>query len=326
MRHMHRIIGLDIGGTKCAVLTADSGAEIELLNKIRFDTHSERGFEYTRKALFDAVRASIAASDRPVEAIGVSCGGPLNSRTGVIQSPPNLPGWDDISLVRMLEEEFGVPAFLQNDANACALVEWKMGAGRGSDNMIFLTMGTGMGAGIIAEGRLLRGRCDMAGEVGHIRLAADGPVGYGKPGSFEGFCSGGGIARLACLMRREWIGRGERPAWRETDEEMSTRALAGYAKDGDAHARQVFEAAGEKLGCALALLADVLNPETIVIGSVYVRCEELLREAMWRALRREALAQTVECLQVLPAQTGEQIGDLAAVMVAEYGLAEKRQY
>lgn len=324
MRNMHRIIGLDIGGTKCAVLTADSGAEIELLKKIRFDTHTERGFEYARRRLFDAVRASIAASDRPVEAIGVSCGGPLNSRTGVIQSPPNLPGWDDVPLVRMLEEEFGVPAFLQNDANACALVEWRMGAGCGSENMVFLTMGTGMGAGIIAEGRLLRGRCDMAGEVGHVRLAADGPVGYGKAGSFEGFCSGGGIARLACRMRRGWAERGEHPAWSETDEEMSTRALAGYAKDGDAYARQVFEAAGEKLGCALALLADVLNPETIVIGSVYVRCEELLREAMWRALRREALAQTVEGLQVLPAQTGEQIGDLAAVMVAEYGLAKKR--
>ena len=105
---MHRIIGLDIGGTKCAVLTADSGAEIELLKKTRFDTHTERGFEYARRQLFDAVRASIAASDRPVEAIGVSCGGPLNSRTGVIQSPPNLPGWDDVPLVRMLEEEFGV--------------------------------------------------------------------------------------------------------------------------------------------------------------------------------------------------------------------------
>ena len=324
MSIMRRIIGLDIGGTKCAVLTADCGEEIRILNKIRFDTRSELGFAYTRERLFEAVRASIAASDRPVEAIGISCGGPLNSRAGVIQSPPNLPGWDDIPLVQMLEDEFAVPAFLQNDANACALVEWTMGAGRGCENMVFLTMGTGMGAGIIAEGRLLRGRCDMAGEVGHVRLAADGPVGYGKAGSFEGFCSGGGIARLACRMRREWTAAGNAPVWSESDDALSTRALANYAKNGDAHALKVFEAAGEKLGCALALLADVLNPEIVVIGSVYVRCEALLREPMWRAIRREALPQTADCLRVLPAQTGEQIGDLAALMVAQYGLSERK--
>lgn len=317
---MHRVIGLDVGGTKCAVLTADVGEEIQILNKIRFDTRSELGFDYAKEKLFEAVRESMAASDCPVEAIGVSCGGPLNSREGIVQSPPNLPGWDDIPIVRMLKEEFGVPAFLQNDANACALVEWKIGAGRGAENMIFLTMGTGMGAGIIAEGRLLRGRSDMAGEVGHVRLAQRGPVGFNKEASFEGFCSGGGIARYAGILRGEWTAAGEHVAWSEADEALTTKALAGYAKAGDAHALRVFDAVGEKLGEALAILADTLNPEVVVIGSVFARCGELMTDAMWKAIRREALPHTANVMRVVPAQTGEQIGDFAAIMVAQYGL------
>src|SRR5690606_15592063 len=130
-------------------------------------------------------------------AIGISCGGPLDSRRGVILSPPNLPGWDRIPVVEVFQQAFKVPVALQNDANAGALAEWLWGAGRGSHNMIFLTFGTGMGAGLILNGQLYSGTNDLAGEVGHIRLAPDGPVGYGKAGSFEGFCSGGGIKQLA---------------------------------------------------------------------------------------------------------------------------------
>ena len=149
---MKRVLGLDIGGTKCAVLLADCGEEINVVEKIRFDTRTDLGFDYARENLLAAARALIEKSEVPVQAIGVSCGGPLNSRTGVVQSPPNLPGWDNIPIVGILEEAFGIPAFLQNDANACGLVEWKYGAGRGTQDMVFLTMGTGMGAGVIADG------------------------------------------------------------------------------------------------------------------------------------------------------------------------------
>ncbi|MBP3651728.1 MAG: ROK family protein [Clostridia bacterium] len=317
---MKRVLGLDIGGTKCAVLLADCGEEISVVEKIRFDTRTDLGFEYAKEKLLAAASELIGKSEIPVQAIGVSCGGPLNSRKGVVQSPPNLPGWDDIPIVGILEEAFGIPAFLQNDANACGLVEWKYGAGRGTQDMVFLTMGTGMGAGVIADGRLLRGSRDMAGEVGHLRLEHDGPVGYGKAGSFEGFSSGGGIGRLACMMRREWQAHGETVAWTETDEEFSTKALAGYANAGDHHALCVFETAGDYLGQGIAMIADVLNPEMVVIGGVYMRCEHLIKDSMWKAIRREALRQCWQDLQVVPAQTSEQIGDFAAAMVAVYGL------
>ena len=183
-------IGIDIGGTKCAVVKGN--LEEGVREKIAFPT---RGAAETLEEIFSAVRKLMPAS-----AIGVSCGGPLDETRGIIMSPPNLPDWDNIHVTDMLEAEFGVKAYLCNDANACALAEWRFGAGRGFDNVVFLTFGTGLGAGLILDGKLYSGTNGNAGEVGHIRLADNGPIGYGKRGSFEGFCSGGGISRLADSM------------------------------------------------------------------------------------------------------------------------------
>ena len=318
-------MGLDIGGTKCAVLLATVDGGIHLKDKLRFATCSERGFEPVYAQLTAAMEEILqknGLSYADVNAIGVSCGGPLDSRRGVVLCPPNLPGWVNIPLKALLEERCGVPVYLQNDANACALVEWKLGAGRGCSDMIFLTMGTGMGGGVIAEGRLLRGCTDMGGEIGHLRLAEDGPVGFGKAGSFEGFTSGGGIQRQARALTEERIREGRAPAWvrdGHTPEEADARLLAEYARAGDADAKAFFDHIGTMLGKGLALLTDTLNPEKIVIGSVFVRCEDLLRPAMEAELKREAIPFSLEGLQVVPAQTGEALGDLASIMTALYG-------
>ena len=292
---MLKIIGLDIGGTQCSALLAEVGGGIRILDRIRFDTRTERGFLPVFEQLCGSVDALLIRSrlgTDGIQAIGISCGGPLDSRRGLVLSPPNLPGWDRVPLADMLKQRYGIPAFLQNDANACALVEWKLGAGRGTRNMIFLTMGTGMGAGVIAEGRLLIGHTDMGGEVGHMRLTPDGPVGFGKAGSFEGHASGGGIARQARDLTRELIARGCPPAWvrdGHPEEEIDARLIAGYAFLGDTDAAGLFCRVGEMLGRGLALLVDAFNPEMIVIGSIFSRCEGLLRPAMERTLREEAL-------------------------------------
>lgn len=322
----HYYLGLDIGGTKCAVLLAEVGGGIHLRDKLRFATCTEKGFDDTFRRLCEAVeeilqKHQLTCGD--VAAIGVSCGGPLDSRRGMILCPPNLPGWVNVPLKAMLEERFGVPTFVQNDANACALVEWKLGAGRGTENMIFLTMGTGMGAGVIAEGRLLRGHTDMGGEVGHWRLTADGPVGFGKAGSMEGWTSGGGIQRQAVACTEAMLAEGKAPAWVRDGhprEAWDGRLLAEYARKGDADALRLFDQVGTRLGESLALLTDAFNPEKIVIGSVFVRCEDLLRPAMERALQAEAIPFSLAGLEVVPAQTGESIGDLASIMVALYAL------
>jgi len=319
-------LGLDIGGTKCAVVLAYAGGGIRLDDKICFDTHTGLGMEHTLAKLYgsiDAILAGHGLEAGDLRAIGVSCGGPLDSRSGVILCPPNLPGWVNVPLARMLAERYGVKAFIQNDANACALVEWKLGAGRGTRNMVFLTMGTGMGAGIIAEGNLLLGMNDMGGEVGHLRLAEDGPVGFGKAGSFEGFTSGGGIGRQARDWTRRLCREGRPPRWTRdciAEEEITTRLIAGYARSGDKDALDIFTHVGEMLGRGLSILVDTLNPECIVIGSVFVRCEEFLRPAMEEALRREAIPFSLQGLKVVPAMTGEALGDLASIMAALYAL------
>ena len=321
-----RFIGLDIGGTKCAVLLAEVNHGIDIIEKRRFETHTERGFGYAWERLTGAIDGlladhGMAAGD--VRGIGISCGGPLDSRRGLILDPPNLPGWENTSIVEKLTARYGVPAWLQNDANACALVEWRLGAGQGARDMVFLTMGTGMGAGIIAEGRLLCGSRDMGGEVGHLRLAADGPVGFGKAGSFEGFASGGGMDRQARALTRARIAANDPPAWVRDghgEDEVCVALMADYARRGDPDAGAFFEFIGGKLGEGVALIVDALNPERVVIGSVFARCEDLLRAPMEAALRREAIGHSLEGLQVLPAATGEALGDYASVMVALYAL------
>ena len=319
---MKRIIGIDIGGTKIAVTIADVGgtSAIVLLDKVEFLTEADKGFDYTQEKIFATVKEMLKKYDKAtIAAIGISCGGPLDSNKGIIQSPPNLPGWDDIPITQMLYDSFGIQAFLQNDANACALVEWQMGAGQGCANMVFLTHGTGMGAGIIANGMLIEGAVGLAGEVGHIRLAPDGPKGYGKKGSFEGFCSGGGIKRLAALMTEQWTREGNIPPWiKDGHEDITAKLLAEYANKGDKQALAVYEKSGEKLGEALAIIVDILNPERIVLGSIFARSGHLMIDSIRKVLEREALPGSLAGLQILPAKTSEFVGDYAAIAAACY--------
>lgn len=299
-----QLLGLDIGGTKCAVVRGDSTGRVEQRVEIPTGAPVE-----TLEQLFAAAKAWGSAA-----AIGISCGGPLDEAQGLILSPPNLPGWDAIPIVALAEQRLGAPAALRNDANACALAEWRFGAGRGCRSMVFLTFGTGMGAGLILDGRLYAGANGNAGEVGHWRLDGTGPVGYHKAGSFEGFVSGGGLAQLARQMAADARERGVVVSWAE--ETVSAKSVALAAAAGDPTARAVYTRCGERLGQALALLIDCLNPERVVIGSIFQRAEALLRPAMERVLREECLPQTLAAVEICPAQLGDSIGDLAALSVA----------
>lgn len=289
------IIGIDIGGTKCAVARADDAGAIQATKTFRTTTCQE-----TLENIMAAV-AELAPGASPL--FGVSCGGPLDAQKGIVLSPPNLPGWDGVPVTQMLTERFGGRARLMNDANAGALAEWKFGAGRGTRNMVFLTHGTGMGGGLILDGRLYEGTTGDAGEAGHIRMAPDGPIGYGKPGSFEGFCSGAGIARLA---------KGRIPGMPEP----TAKEVAEAAECGCPEAVAVMNESGMWLGRALAILIDILNPEMIVLGSIFMRSGHLLEAAMRRELEAEALPSALAACRIVPAQLGERTGIIAAVTVA----------
>ena len=323
---MKLFIGIDIGGTKCAVCLAKVDGGIHILDKLVFSSNAARGFESMYGdllATLDDLLARQGLTSRDIRAIGISCGGPLDSKRGVVLCPPNLPGWVDIPLCEMIGKRYGVPAYLLNDANACALVEWKLGAGRGTKNMVFLTMGTGMGGGVISDGRLLSGASDMAGEIGHLRLHPTGPIGFGKAGSFEGYCSGGGIARQAQAYTRALVEKGEIPAWIKDGvnvEEISAGLIAKYAFAGDADAQKIYEEIGYWLGKGLALITDMFNPECIVIGSIFARSHQLLEKSMYESLKEEAIPYSLSALSVVPAETGESLGDHAAIMTALYAL------
>jgi glucokinase len=302
------VFGIDIGGTKCAVsLQRDDGKVEEVA---RFATASPG--ESLRR-LSEEV-AKLEPGPEPL--FGISCGGPLDSGEGLILSPPNLPGWDRIAICDHFRNRFGGQAFLMNDANACALAEWQFGAGRGCRNMVFLTAGTGMGAGLILDGRLYEGTTGDAGEVGHMRLEKEGPVGYGKAGSFEGFCSGGGIERLAKLRLAGH--RGPVPEWAAPSEKISTKAIAEAAARGDKLALDILSESGRRLGQALALLIDILNPERVVMGGIFPRCGQLLRPGMEETLRQEALSTPLSACAIVPAELGETIGSHGAISVALY--------
>ena len=258
-------------------------------------------------------------ADKDLVCIGISCGGPLDSRAGIIQSPPNLPGWDEIAITDIFKNKFGVEVYLQNDANACALAELKFGAGKGSDNIIFLTFGTGLGAGIIINGAIYAGTNDMAGEVGHIRLAKEGPEGYGKEGSFEGFCSGAGIARMGKKIAREKFIEGDRIWSIESEEDINnitTKDLAQKAVNGDATALDLFKKSGSYLGTGLSILIDILNPQRIILGGVYARHPELFYATCLQIIEQEALTSAREVCEILPSGLGEKLGDFASLSIA----------
>jgi glucokinase len=320
------IAGIDIGGTKCAVILGkvDQDGQLSIIGKTVIPTNEYPDPYQMIGRIQEDLKYLLTFNQidvKDISSIGISCGGPLDSMKGIVLSPPNLPGWDEIPIVKLFEDKFGIPTTIQNDANACALVEWLMGAGRGTSNMIFLTFGTGMGAGLILNGKLYSGTNDLGGEVGHIRLSETGPIGYGKTGSFEGFCSGGGIAQLAKSVVIEKL-KNDQPVGfcssLHSVEEIDARMVVKAAAEGDPVANEIIGISAGYLGQGLAILIDILNPECIVIGSIYSRNEELFKPLIDKVLQKEAIQLALDVCRIKPAELGDSVGDYAALCVAVY--------
>lgn len=318
-------LGIDIGGTKCAVILGkgelSGNTENFITDKIKFPTVVSRGWKAVLNEILEKAdqlleRNNVKKTD--LIGVGISCGGPLDSKKGTINCPPNLPDWDTVPIVKIVSEHFGVRCVLHNDANACAVAEWRFGAGKGYNNLVFLTFGTGMGAGLILDGRLYCGTNDCAGEVGHIRLAENGPVGYGKAGSFEGFCSGGGIKNLAILTAKKYLAEKKESILFKTEkdiEKLDAKMVAEAMYQGDAFAKEVYTECACYLGRGLSIIIDIINPEAVVIGSIYERNQEFFSEIVNEIIKKEALSFNAEACKILPAELGESIGDFAALGV-----------
>lgn len=315
-------IGLDIGGTKCAqtlgAINTDNESSIpKILKREEFQTAGQDPY-----SILDVFSKFIMgeSKDHTICGIGISCGGPLDSKKGIIMRPPSLPLWDNIKIIEYFENKFGIKTYLQNDANACAVAEWQFGAGKGSDNMVFLTFGTGFGAGLILNGRLYSGTSDNAGEIGHIRLTNQGPEGYRKYGSCEGYCSGSGMVRLAKILSKRTklnVAYCKYINGIGGEKNISAKTLAEYARLDNRFCQAVYKKSGEMLGRTLSIIIDFLNPEKIIIGGVFMRAKDLLLPVAEKTMKKECLSFSLKDVQVLPAGLGENIGDYAALSIAK---------
>lgn len=322
------LAGVDIGGTKTAVVL--SAEPPSVLKRIAFPTCPEAGPEPALRRIVDGIRAALASQNlqaSDLHSIGVSCGSPQDPARGIIQAPPNLPTWKDVPITAILQREFGVCCHLENDANAGALAEWRFGAGKGADSMVFLTMGTGLGAGLVLNGQLYSGVSNTAGEIGHVRLTRTGPVGYGKTGSVEGWASGGGMAQVARTMVKAALRQG-RPTILSAlldNGALSAKEVWEAAQRQDAVAQEIVHSTGKRLGETLAILIDLLNPQCIVIGGLAMRMGEALLGPARAVIEREALVPAARACRIVPARLREQIGDIAALCVAINGQQPHRR-
>lgn len=310
-------IGLDIGGTKCAATLGKETDDLpQIVDKKYFLTEQKQPKEILEEF---SIFIDRYIKEYDINGIGISCGGPLDSAKGIIMKPPSLPLWDNIEIVKYFKDKYGIDTYLQNDANACAVAEWKFGAGKGKKNVIFLTFGTGLGAGLILNGKLYSGTNDNAGEIGHVRLTKKGPLGYFKEGSCEGYCSGSGIARLAKIISKQ---KQYLASYKEFEEivgaeNISAKTIAEYARKGNVFCKRVYNVSGKMLGKTLSILIDVLNPQTIILGGVYMRANDLINPSMKKELLKESLLFSLGVVEILPAELAENIGDYAALSIAK---------
>jgi glucokinase len=303
-----RVLGVDLGGTKTAVsVWTPDGTR---LASRRFSTIP--GPPEPNLERIEALGRELLGGARPAS-IGVSGGGPLDPERGIIISIPNLPGWTEVPIARRLSAAFGAPVGIENDANACAIAEHRFGAGRGSRNMVFLTLSTGIGGGLILDGRIYRGHRFLAGEAGHTTIVPDGPpCGCGNRGCLETFASGTGIARRLRERRAALAGAGGPPV----DIPGTAKDVVDRARAGDAFSLDFLEETAAWLAVGLANLVYILDPERIVLGTIAVGAGDLLlaplraevERRLWPAFRRD--------LQILPAALGADLGDWAAFAVA----------
>jgi glucokinase len=303
-------IGVDIGGTQLrAALFAETG--IKPLRLETCATHVPGGDPLSR--LLDLI-AAIWPSDGTVVKIGVGVAGPLNPNTGVVYRSPNIPGWECLPLASIIAQRFQTPTALGNDANLAALGEWKYGAGIGHRDLLYLTISTGVGGGVISDNRLLTGGRGIAAEVGHITVDPDGPMcGCGHRGHLEAFSSGTGILNYV----KEELSSGRTSSLAARDGALTGKAVAEAAKAGDGLAIEAYRRAGTYLGRAIADFLHLYDPTIIVLGGGVTRSGDLLMKPVWEAMQASVMSpQYLEDLVLTTAKLGDQAGLIGALALA----------
>jgi glucokinase len=309
------VLALDVGGTKLAAGVVQGDGTVR--SKLVAPSHRETGPAAMIERHIALGREAIEASDvapAHIRAVGIACGGPLDPARGIIQSPPNLPGWDDIPLVAIVSEAFDRPTVVDNDATACAIAEWWFGSGRTRDarHLVYLTISTGVGGGLILDGRVYRGAALNAGELGHLTIDYRGrPCGCGRRGCLEAYASGTNIAARA----QEALATGEISSLRDRPQ-VRAEDVAADARAGDALANRIWDETMAMLGSALANILDVFNPQLIVLGGGVTRAGDQLLQPVREIAMRDAMAPAAGAADIVLAELGEDLGVVSAAAVA----------
>ena len=319
------VIGLDLGGTQIRTVLADETGRIEARHTIL--THAHEGPQAVLARIEAAIRAVLPEAGR-VASIGVGAPGPTDPYQGVILMGPNLPGWRNVNLRELLEAKFRTPVFVGNDANLAGLAEHRYGAGRGVRHMVYITVSTGIGTGVIIDDRMLLGRQGLAAEIGHMTIDAEAEqAGDNVVGTLEGLASGPNIARRARTALRAGAVSSLRKQAGEDFADVTPALLNQAAHAGDPFAQEQWRKTGYYLGVGITNMLHSFNPERIVIGgSVWMNAQDLLEDVVWETIR--ARAQSPEYWQdlcIVSAALGDDVGLLGAVALAFDGLHGKRE-
>lgn len=311
MAHKY-IVGVDLGGTQIRACLSD--AEGNMLHRARQWTLAREGLQPVLGRINEAIRQVLEGTERgAVLAIGIASPGPLDPRTGVVIAPPNLPGWDNVPLRDIMEEEFGLPVHVNNDANLAALAEHRFGAGKGTTDLVYLTISTGIGGGIISGGQLLLGAHGLAGEPGHTTVEPAGPrCKCGNVGCLECLSAGPAIARHATQLIRQ----GQDSALSEllgSGTELTAEMVGKAALEGDRVAVQAIERAAYYLGIGVLNLIHIFDPNMVVLGGGVTKVGALLFDPVRAWVREHALTPVQRETPIVPAVLGDQVGLLGAV-------------
>jgi glucokinase len=309
-------IGVDIGGTNVKIALVDLKGHIVYSNSV--PTRAEMGYAYTIENIKTTIKECLKETKNPIEniiGIGFGLPGQIDSKKGIVKLLPNIPGWVNVPLAEMIEKEFSVPVKIDNDVRVATLGELNFGAGKGCQNLICITVGTGVGAGLVVNGQIVRGASMAAGEIGHLIVEKNnGEIcGCGNTGCLEAYASGPSIVKMAY----DYIMGGKSTKFKElaVNGPITPYMVYEAAKLGDAVAKRIFLIVGESLGTALASVVNLLNPEKIIIGGGVGQAGDLLFDSIRETIDKRALSVSAEAVEIVPAELGESAGVIGASLL-----------
>jgi len=309
-------VGIDLGGTKISTALVDVTGRI-VSQDYRETRAAEGPAAVIERMVEAAVRVMAGVGSTQVRAVGVGAPGPIDIRTGLVVAPPNLSGWTNVPLGQQIADALKIATFLENDANAAALGEFRFGAGRGTRHMVYVTVSTGIGGGFILDGKLYSGATGGAAEVGHMTILPRGPrCGCGRRGCLEALASGTAIAREG----RELVVWGIPTRIAELaggdPARVSAKLVAQAAAEGDTEAQEIIDEAMMYLGLGMANLVNLLNPEVLVIGGGLTNMGEALFSPVRCIVRQRAFRTAADAVRIVRAELGDDAGVLGAAAVA----------